>query len=334
LYLRSAGSLEAKLVVPFGATAPFFSPDSKWLGFFIGNAIHKVPVGGGQPQRVSDAPRLRGASWGDDGTIVFSAGAVLLRVSANGGEPVAITTAAPGERHYWPHVLPGSGSVLFTRHRGIRDRWRSIAVVSVKNGEIRTFEPLTGSSPRYLPSGHLVFSRDGTIYGVGFDPGRLEVSGEPREILDDVYFYGGSGYSGFDVSTSGALVYIAGADRLEQADLVWLDRQGNVLEKGEGSAPFRHARLSPDGRRVAVTVARTLEEADVFVRDVAGGFPTRLTFDMATLGGHPVWSADGNWIVFTSFQSGHGKLYRVPADGGTPEPLTSGVLWDYAGGVS
>jgi eukaryotic-like serine/threonine-protein kinase len=334
LFLRSTRELEARRIGIGGS--PFFSPDSKWLGFLADNAIRKIPVDGGQPQLICQAPRVRGASWGDDGTILFSAGDGLLRVSSDGGEPETLTTPGPGERHYWPQVLPGGDAAVFTVHKGNGDRWRNIAVLLLKTREIRSFPSLSGSFPRYLRSGHLVFSRSGTIHRVGFDPARLEVNGEPREVLDDVYFYQGSGNTAFDVARSGALVYIPGAERVEETELVLLDRQGAVEPIG-GRGPYLGAVVSPDGSRVVLNMATSLEDADLWLTDVARGSRIRLTHGMATIGAGGsafVWSADGKWVIFTSFRSGHGNLFRIPADGGTPERLTSDVAWDYPGSVS
>ena len=115
IYLRSIAEVEARLVLGSGGgISPFFSHDSLWLAFAANGMMQKVPVGGGHPQRICGVPLgVRGASWGDDGSIVFSIGEGLLRVQAEGGEPVRITTPAPGVRHYWPQVLPGSRAVIF-----------------------------------------------------------------------------------------------------------------------------------------------------------------------------------------------------------------------------
>jgi serine/threonine protein kinase len=331
LYLRSTGEVEARRV---GAgSSPFFSADSRWLGFFDGGFLQRIPVGGGQPQRICEAPRLRGASWGSDDMIVFSAGEGLLRVSSLGGTPETLTAPAPGERHYWPQVLPGHEAILFTLHQGIHDRHRKVATLSLKTGKIVVFDALSGSSARYVPGDHLIFNRSGTLYRVGFDPTRLQVRGEPRVVLDDVYFYGGSGFAGFDVASSGALVYMPGADRIEDTELVWLDRQGNATPLSAPRRPYRRAVLSPDGTRLAVVIAASHEDQDLWLHDIARDGWTRLTYGRERLESQ-VWSPDGRWIVFTSFKSGHGKLFRIPVDGGTPEPLTSGVEWDYPGGVT
>ena len=338
LYLRSTNELDARLVAGAReAWSPFFSPDSRWLGFHADNAMWRVPAGGGQPQRIC---RIlippRGANWADDGTIVFSTGGGLLRVPADGGEPVALTSPEPGERHIWPQVLPGSEAAIFVRYQGVSDSWRKIAVVSLRTGKIvRTLTTMSGTSPRYLTSGNLLYSQFGTVYVVGFDLKRLEPTGEPAVVLEDVNFYEGSGYAAYDVAGSGALVYIPGAPRVQDAELIWIDRQGRTARAVEDRRPYRTgAATSPGGDRLAVHITTTPEDSDVWVYDVSRGSWTKLTTGLATRG-NVVWSPDGRSIVFTSFQSGHGKLFRIPADGnGTPEALTKGAMWDYAGGLS
>src|SRR5262249_41072321 len=123
LYLRSIRELEAKKVAMSGIV-PFFSPDSRWLGFLAENGIFKVPVDGGRPVQICRVPNItsvRGASWGDSEPIVFSIGRALWRVPSAGGEPVQLTDPVANRRHYWPSVLPGSGAALVTVNQGGSD---------------------------------------------------------------------------------------------------------------------------------------------------------------------------------------------------------------------
>ena len=330
LYLRSTKELGSRFVA--AASNPFFSPDSKWLGFTAEGAIQKVPVQGGEPQKICDAPRLRGATWGDDGTILFSMGEGLLRVLVDGGKPVAVTKPKPGERHYWPDFLPGSDYALITVHAGATDSFRRIAVVSLKSGDVRTLMS-DGSQGRYLRNGYLVYGRLGQLYAVNFDTRNLRITGQPKRVLDDVYSYSGSGFTAFAVSATGSLVYIPGADRVRNAELVWVDRQGHATPLLETRMPYDTAAISPDGKRLAVAINSTLEDSDLWLYDLRGRVWTRLTFGQRAYG--PVWSPDGRWLVYLSVRSGHQKLSRIRTEGSAdPEQLTSGVEWDLGPAVS
>ena len=334
IYLRSIAEVEARFVLGSGAgTSPFFSPDSMWLAFAANGMMQKVPVGGGHPQRICRVPLgVRGASWGDDGSIVFSIGEGLLRVQAEGGEPVRITTPAPGDRHYWPQVLPGSRAAIFTLYQGASDDRRKIAVVSLVTGKLQVLAALTGTHPRYQPSGHLLYARFGTLYAATFDLRYPEAVGQPQPVLGDVYFNLGTGYTAFDVAGSGSLVYVPGAQRLEESELLWLDRQGQVISTVGRKMFSRMSAIALAGDRVAVVISTSLEDHELWVHDTRPGRWSQLTTGYKA--GDPVWSPDGKWLVFSSSRSGNG-LFRVLADGsGDPEQLRTGVEYVWPGGFS
>ena len=339
LYLRSVEELETH---PVPGTEdgwnPFYSPDSRWLGFEANGVLKRVPIGGGEPLVICEAPQLRGASWGKDGTILFAArGEGLFRVSAKGGEPelVAEPSPDPGEEWllYWPQHLPDGRSALISIHTGVRESEREIAVLSLETGEYRTL--FTGGTyPRYVATGHLLYSRLGTLYAVAFDPKRLEVTAEPRPVLSDVYYYYGSGFVAFAVSESGDLVYSPGAQRVTDNELVWVDREGNIEPAVKDRKPFDDVRLSPDGGRLAVTIFSSVDEVDLWIYEIQRENWIRLT-DEAYVD-DPLWSPDGRWIVFSSEREGALRLFRISSDGaGVPEPLTTpGPEWEYAGSFS
>ena len=338
LYLRSRSAIDAKKL-PTTGIVPFFSPDSRWLGFFAENGIFRMPVDGGRSVQICRLPNIasiRGASWGDDDTIVFSMDRALWRVSANGGEPAQLTRPSPDSRHYWPHVLPGSGAALLTVNRGVSDRWRHAAVVSLKTGEVRTLPDLSGTAPRYVSSGHLVYSRFGALYAAGFDRARLAITTKPVKVLGDTNSFGGSGSAAFDVSASGALVYITGpaSERIPEGDLVAVDRGGRVVPVAAETKRYLGAAVDADGRRLVVSIGDAPGEGDLSVYDIDRGTWTRVTTGMQT-GATLAWSPDAAWIFFTSFKTGEGKLFRMPARGGEPEQLTFDLdSWDYPTSVS
>lgn len=335
IYVRSTKELGARLIPgSYGSSNPFFSPDSKWLGFAAEGFLQKVPLSGGEPRRICEvrAIDLRGASWGDDGTILFSLTRGLLSVSAEGGKPEVLTVPPLGERHRWPQFLPGSTHAFFVVYRGFSDSWRKVALLTLKDRKIRILA--TGTSPQYA-NGYLVYSHLGTLHGVPFDLRRLKFTGEPKSLLEDVYSYVGSAFTAFDMSTSGSLVYIPGAERVRETELVWLDREGQAALAVEEKRSYDQARISPGGDRLVVTINTGLEDFDLWIYEIGERRWTRLTFGKRATS--PVWSPDAKWIVFSSFESGYPKLFRVPADGSAPpEQLTfpKDGGFEYAGGIS
>jgi serine/threonine-protein kinase len=336
LYLRSVRELGATRIAPT-ATTPFFSPDSRWLGFFAENAIYRVEVDGGRPQRICSVPNtssIRGASWSDDQTIVFSLDRALWRVSSAGGEPAVLTRPVSNGRHYWPQVLPGSAAAVFTFNEGYNDRWRHLGVLSLKTGDVRTFPALSGTGARYVSSGHLVYSRFGVLHAVPFDLPRLEVTGKPIKVQDNVHTFAGSGSVSFDVSATGSLVYIPEGHLFPEGEMLWLDRQGKMAPLAKERRRYVGGAFDPEGKRLVAAIADDFGEADLWLHEIDRG-----TWDRLTLGAHAwselVWSPDGEWIFFTSFKSGEGELFRMQSRGGNPEQLTSdGSVWEYAGSVS
>ncbi|HEY5610983.1 MAG TPA: hypothetical protein VIL97_07240, partial [Thermoanaerobaculia bacterium] len=336
IYVRAIDRVDARrLAGTEGGSNPFFSPDGKWLGFHEGDTIRKIPVSGGEPVPICRASRVRGASWGDDGTIVFSTSERLLQVPASGGEPKSLTSPPFGVRHNWPQHLPGGRTILLSVLNSLKEADLKIAVLSLDTGRIHVL--LTGGSyPRYESrSGNLIYSRLGTLYAVPLNLRKLETEGEPRAVLDDVSYFGGNYNTKFAVSHSGAVVYISGAPRIRQGELVSIDRQGTITSFSEKLRGYSAPVPSPDGRRLASIVwGSTIEDTDLWIRDDRHDSWTRLTRD-----GHSsdtlVWSPDGQWLVYTSHITGHPKLFRVRSDGsGQPEQLTTGTDWDFAGSFS
>ena len=322
LYLRPIGGLESTLVVrDVIGSSPFFSPDSKWLGFWANNAIWKVPVVGGKREQICDIPEeLRGASWGDDGAIVFTAsdgqrGGQLWRVPATGGTSTLVTTPAAGKiSYFFPHVLPGSKTALVMLLGE-----RKIAIVSLQTGEIirKLFE---GATPQYTQDGFLVFRSGEILYSAPFDVERLDVTGAPLPVLTGVsYNGGGSQTSAFGVSRTGALVYVPPIPAAEDAELVWLDSTGRtetaVYERHDYSWPA----LDPGGRRVAVHVGSS-GDGDVWVYNLSSKHGLRLTTGFRT-NGPIVWSSDGRWVIFSTRTSP--RLVRIRAEGGADNSRSS-----------
>ncbi len=324
LYVRHLDQLEATLLRgTAGGRNPFFSADGQWVGFVdLGSNVKRVSVLGGPAVIIADAsPVPRGLSWGPDDTIVFAtaASAGLLRVPAVGGEPEQLTTVDPdqGETdHWWPDVLPNGKGVLFTAWSG-SDEGSRLAVVSLETREVTYLLP-GGSHPQYSPTGHIVYGVGGTLRAVGFDVDSLTLTSDnPVPVLENVNTKFGTGAANFSLSDTGSLVYVRGeGDVGTLRTLVWVDREGREEPVGLPPNAYQYAQLSPDGTRIAVDI-RDPQNVDIWVSELARGTLTRLTTDAAGDFG-PLWTPDGESIVFTSQRETPRGLFSRAFDGTGP----------------
>jgi len=316
LYLHALDQLRAAPVPNTGgAFAPFFSPDGEWIGFFADNKLKKVAVSGGDLIDLGTASNPHGGSWGANGTILFAAdeGRRPMVVPDGGGVPRRV--AVKDDRGAWtePELLPGA-KAAFVSHTG------NVGVLSLDTGEYRVVIE-NGSQGRYLPTGHLVFSRAGALMAAPFDPERLAVTGAAAVILEGVRTEGARGVAQAVVSPDGTLIYAPGGAANDQARPVWVDRQGRVQPAGMPPSSYGSFSLSPDGRRLAIAISDGT--SDVWVRNLEHGTMTRLTSDGRNV--QPIWTPDGRHVVFTERAGGGARPFRVLADGsGTPEPLLRG----------
>ena len=326
LYIRRLDQLQATpLSGTEGARNPFFSPDGQWVAFFAGGKLKKISVTGGAAVTLCDAPRGRGGSWGEDSTIALSsndAGVSLLRVSAAGGKPEPLTALDQGEQtQRWPQVLPGGKAVLFSvtcvACAG------NIVVQPLPNGPHKVVQR-GGYYGRYLPSGHLVYVRDGTLFAALFDLDRLELTGQPVPVLEGVTasptLAGSAGGAQFAVAGNGTLVYVSGPQSVSNdAPISWMDRQGKTTPVRATLANWANLLFAPDGRRLALDLFDG-KQSDVWVYDWARDTLSRLTIDPAD-DVKPVWTPDGGRIVFASRRAHKAivNLYWQRADG----PATS-----------
>jgi len=314
LYLRSLAGLEATPVRDSeGAVSAFFSPDSRWLGFFAGTRLMKVPVEGGAPQTICEAAEVRGASWGTDGTIVFSSGTSgLRRVSASGGTPgvLLVPDVKRGQTTFnWPEILPGDEAVLFTSFVGAS----RASVVSLKTGARRDLTE--GNGAHYSLSGHLVFARAGSLFAAPFDIKRLELTGPAVSVVDGVMVLSPFSSPLFGLSGAGALAYAPGSAPRET--LVSVDRQGKVEPLPYEPRGYEAPRFSPDGRQLAVTFRAN--NPDIWILDISRGTSARLTFE-AGEDETPVWTPDGGKVTYSADRAGHPRaLYWKPSDGSGSE---------------
>ena len=314
LYVRAIDQLEGTVLPGTeGATHPFFSPDGDWIGFGIRNFVRKASVVGGPTVTLSAAANgFRGASWVDDDTIVFATIEGLFRVPAAGGEatPLVLSVGESARPHFWPEVLPGGRAVLFNSASG---DGMAIFLLDLETFEERSLIP--GVAPRYSPTGHIVYALDGTLLAVPFDLDRLEVTGVPVPVVEGVVTKP-LGSADFDLASNGSLVYVGGSGGGVR-EVVWVDRDGRETPMpGVPRDAYRDVRVSPDGTRVAIAT-----QDDVWTYDVGRATLSRLTTHPAN-DRSPLWSPDGNRIVFTSNRGGRPELFWRQADGtGGDEPL-------------
>ena len=311
---------------------PFVSPDGQWVGFIdsSGRTLQKVSIFGGPPVTLAEAPNLvLGASWGTDDQIIlgtFNAG--LFRVSGGGGEPEALTTldTEQGDAHHtWPFVIPDREAVVFVIATGAPRSTGQLAVLNLATDEV-TRLGIAGVSPHYVSTGHLVYaSEDGSVRGVPFDANALEVTGNPVPLIDGVPVKL-SGAADFSISDNGRLVYAVGSDGIiAERSLVWVDREGREEAVDAEPGRYQGLRVAPDGERAAVVVVDGDDNTDVVIYDLTRDIPTRFTFDPAS-DSFPVWSPDGERVVFASTREGTYNLFWKAADGtGETEQLTTGT---------
>jgi serine/threonine-protein kinase len=328
LVLRPVDALEATPIYEGQAVSPFFSPDGAWVGFFAiegeKGVVRKVAITGGPAVTIGTIEKPQaphGGTWGEDDTIIFAMhNRGLWRVSTDRSvaEPLTPETAPtadkkePGSDHReWPVLLPDGRGLLYSdRPDGSTGAGASrILVRNLKSGEERVLIS-GGTSPQYVHTGHLVYAFDGTLRAVGFDLDRLEVVGTPRPVLDGVLTKS-EGAAEFRVSRNGSLVYLTGAPASTSATLVWRDRSGRETPFGTGGLErAQHPRLSPDVRRLALSVA-----GDLWVYYVDGRPPIRLTTGSENLA--PLWSPDGQRLVY----EGGGAIWSIAADGSDSTPV-------------
>jgi serine/threonine-protein kinase len=298
-----------------GAAGPFFSPNGQWIAFSVPGQLKKISAQGGAPVTLCNVFSV-GGSWGDDGTIiaVLGVGAGLSRVPEAGGTPAPLTEIKLGEAlaHRWPQVLPGSQAVLFTVYGITRDPDDSdIDVISLKSGERKTVHH-GGFFARYLPSGHLVFIHQNTLFAAPFDVRRLALTGTPQPVIEGIFNQFDNG-GDFDFSQNGTFVYLNGRGTLQRS-IFWLDASGRTQPLQPAPGIYAFPRFSPDGKRLAFSLDDGQGHTDIWVRDLERDRTQRLT----TLPGRndlEVWTPDGKGIIFDAQGPTAGGIYWMRSDG-------------------
>ena len=286
----------------------------------------KISVFGGPAVPLGAAENPFGASWGDDGTLVYGQGTGgIWRVPADGGKAENIVTVTGGELAHGPQVLPGGRAVLFTISPGAGAWDRGRIVVQALDTGTRHVVVTVGTDARYLPTGHLVYGQGGTLMAVRFDARSYRVAGDPVPVAEGVSQPGVTGAAQFSVADNGTLVYVPGtSSRFPLRTLAWVDRKGVESPIPAPPRAYGYPRLSPDGTRIALDISE--DNRDIWVWDLGRTTLTPLTSDPA-IDQFPIWTPDGRHLLFASTRAnGVANLYRQLAAGTDPaERLTESV---------
>jgi eukaryotic-like serine/threonine-protein kinase len=320
LYIRDlSGTSVQRLNGTNAARLPFWSPDSRQLGFFAKGKLSMLDIAGGAVRTLCDVQSGWGAAWNADDVIVF-AGHVrgpLHRIPASGGTP-ALATPQPrpdsSQLHCLPVFLPGGDRFLFFVNRvGPEDSiGHGIYAGSLSSPEVRLISADIDGNLAFA-CGHVFFVRGGALNAQEFDLESLQLMKEPvvlvqheLEIWDRVWFQ-----SGFSVSGTGMVVFQSSLDFAPE--LVWMDASGSELGR-IGQRGYWQASISPDGRRVAVSSDQFhTGQTQICVHDLERGVTTRLTNGDSDW--HPSWTSDGTKILFDSTKGHVSSTYEIPADG-------------------
>jgi len=298
-----------------GATLPFFSPDSRNIGFFADQKLKRISVQGGAAVTLCDAVGPRGGAWGENGEIIAALqnSDVLSRIPETGGAPQPLTKLGGETSHRWPQILPGGRSVLFSASESGDSSEAAIEVQRLQGGERKTLLR-GGFYPRYLPSGHLVYMHGDTLFAAPMDLERLELTGPAVPVLQEVANSQGLGSAAFDFSQTGTFAYIPGKGIPPGWSIVWLDGSGKATPLRAIKGRYTTPSLSPDGKRLALSLLTNGGDADISVYDWQRDIITKVSTTPG-LNDWPVWTPDGKGIVYHSRAKGTNSFFWVRADG-------------------
>jgi eukaryotic-like serine/threonine-protein kinase len=300
LFVRSFDSEKfTELEGTIGASAHFWSPDSRFIAFFADGKLKKIPAAGGPAQELCPAPYDWVGTWGRDGTILFSqippSEPGIFRVSDRGGEPVRVLGVDPSDpvALLWPEFLPDGRHFLF-QALAPNMKSRELRVGSLDSREVRSITQLA-SRFEYAEPGYLIYVRESALFAQPFDAKKAVLSGEPTLLAENVHHFFGPGHAAFSVSQAGVIAYQAAKTPVR---LVWLDRRGKELGVLGQPAVVDFVRISPSGNRIAANVEDSrFGTFDLWVFEAASGASTRLTSGQIDESA-PVWTPDGARLFF------------------------------------
>ena len=327
LWVRSLSALSAQMLSGTeDALFPFWSPEGNSIAFFADGKLKKIDASGGTPFSICDAGSPRGGSWGQTGIIVFDPGGSggIYQVSGGGGTPSPVTkldSTRNEQTHRWPRFLPDGKHFLFfirTTTAGSGSDADSICVGSIESQEVKHL--LHGVSDAAYANGHLLFIRESALMAQPFDLKKREVSGEPLPIAQQIQYDARFSRAAFSVSQNSLLLYQSSSTRWAR-ELALFDTRGTKIRSFGQLEIYVRARLSKDGKRIAMElVDLQSHNIDLWLYEIVRGIQTRFTFDpQADVA--PVWSPNGDRIVFSSNRKGRYNLYMKAASGSAPDEL-------------
>lgn len=323
MWVRRLDSGEARaLSGSEGSETPFWSPDSRSVGFFAAGKLKHIDVASGAVQVLSDAPiNDAGGSWSPDGqTILFSGrnpNFTVHRIASGGGTAIPVLKPLPLETlQRWPRFLP-DGRHFFYHSIGKSPQDTGIAIASLDGGERKFL--LSSPFGAEFADGYLFYRAEEALVARPFDPGKLEFTGEPVQVLSNVAAVA-NGRVSVSITSKGYLVATETPGSGGTNIFTWVDRSGKQLSTVGQRGTYAYPSLSPDGRQLAYSSTTSQVQADIWGIDLTRNVSSKITFDPAGEN-YPIWTLDGRQLLFNSFKKGSGHIYAKPSSGLGEEQL-------------
>jgi Tol biopolymer transport system component/predicted Ser/Thr protein kinase len=342
IWIRSIDSLEPRMLRGTeGVRLPgaFWSPDSRFLGFFAAGLLKKIDASGGPPLTLGDVGGVAaaaGGSWSADGVILVGSPQGVYRISQAGGAAELVTKSEtnPTSPHAFPHFLPDGRHFLF-----LATVSGSVHLGSL-DGQVRERLVEGVSRAQYVPPAargepaHLMYVRDATLMAQPIDPSTFNSAGDPFPLAEQLEGAFGGAVAYFSASPSGVLAYRTGAFS-RALRVTWFDRAGNSLGSIGPAGNYTEVALSRAGDRVAVAFvdARSVTP-DIWLMDAKQGVPSRLTTSPGVEVA-PVWSPDDQRLAFSSGEGQavailSGFVKNLSGTGSDDQVLKAGRIRDWS----